>query len=73
MTTTTTDLIHQLEERRRNLGISDEKFARLLGVSRSMWSQVRSGNKEPGERFIGGVMREFPTLTDACVVYLRDR
>lgn len=73
MTTTATDLIHLLEARRRDLGLSDEKFARKLGVGRSMWSQVRAGLKVPGERFIGGVMREFPTLTDACVVYLRDR
>lgn len=39
--------------------MTDEEFARLLGVSQPYWSMLKSGERKPGLKFIAGVKRVF--------------
>lgn len=65
-------LVETLVERQQRMDLSDRAFAARLGVSRSTWTRVRLGDRRPGERLLSGVMRAFPSLTEDCLVYLRD-
>jgi transcriptional regulator with XRE-family HTH domain len=65
-------LTETLESCQSERGLTDEQFAALIGVTRSAWSMVRSGRREPGVQFLRGVMRAFPRLTDDVLVYVRD-
>ncbi len=40
-------------------------FARRLGVSPSTLSRIRTGEREPGWRFIYALLREFPHISPA--------
>lgn len=66
------NLISKLTELQRASGLYDAAFAAEIGVTRTMWVKVRSGDRRPGRRFLSGVMRRFPTLTDDCLLDLRD-
>lgn len=66
------NLIDKLTATQRELNVTDAPFAAEIGVTRSMWVQVRNGQKRPGRRFLAGVMRRFPLLADDCVIHLRD-
>lgn len=68
-----TSLVDTLERRQAELGMDDQRFAEKLGVSRPAWSMVRAGKRRIGQKFLANVMRAFPSLTDDCLAYLRDR
>lgn len=42
--------------------ISDEQFARSLGVSPALWSMIRRGQREPGNKVKNGALKRFPEL-----------
>ena len=71
-TTARPPLIEGLIDRQRELGEDDGAFALALGVSRPFWVQIRNGKRRPGPLFLQGVMRRFPALGEACLVYIRD-
>lgn len=73
MTTAPTDLVSLLKQKQDELALRDAEFAKLLGVQRTAWVQVRNGARDPGVQFLGGVVKAFPTLADVCLVYMRDR
>lgn len=66
------NLIEKLSSLQAAQSLSDSRFAAELGVSRAMWSKVRAGKKRPGRRFLSGVVRRYPSLTDDCLLHLRD-
>ena len=66
-------LIELLQARQRELGLSDGAFARRLGVSRSLWIAVQSGQRAVGLRLLRGVVRAFPDLDDDVLAFLRER
>jgi len=41
---------------------TDTARAERIGVDRSTYSRIRSGDIRPGERFIAGCLRAFPDL-----------
>lgn len=54
------DLVRWLTERQRELGLTDEGFARRLGVSPSYLSLLRSGKRHPTWTIIRNTVRAFP-------------
>ena len=65
------DLVESLRRRQAEQGWNDSRMAAEMGVSRSLWSQVRAGKKHIGTRFAGGIIRRFPTLQDDVALFLR--
>ena len=59
-----TELVRQLTLIQQEEQLSDEAFARKLGVHRVMWSLVRRGKRQPGKRVIEGAFRLRPELGD---------
>ena len=55
-------LIDKLEELRKKDGLTDAEFAEKLGISRPLWSRVRSGGLAPHRQFLAGVCQEYPEL-----------
>jgi transcriptional regulator with XRE-family HTH domain len=66
-------LVETLKAKQEELGLDDRDFAGRLGISRPAWSMIRTGQRQPGEKVLAGVMRAFPSLGEDCLVYLRDR
>ena len=65
-------IIEQLETRRKELGMTDEAFARLLGISRPLWSQIRSGKRRMTLEVVRGILRAFPDLEGQVLAFLRE-
>ncbi len=66
------DLIKAIEERKRSLGWTDEALARALGVSRPLWSQIRSGKRRVTLDVVRGILRAFPDLEAQVMEYLKE-
>ncbi len=65
-------LIEVIEERRRELGWTDEALARALGVSRPLWSQIRSGRRQVTLNVVRGMLRAFPDLETQILAFLKE-
>lgn len=59
-----------LIERQKELGLSDSRFAALLGVSRSTWTRTRLGGIPVGRVVALGAKRAFPELREQAVALL---
>lgn len=67
------DLLKQkLIEQQRVLGMSDEKFADLLGVSRALWQLTRSKNAVIGISVLKGAAKAFPGFRDEILAALAE-
>lgn len=42
--------------------LSEREFAKAIGVSHSTVNRVINGKRNPGSKFIAGVLRNFPDL-----------
>lgn len=58
------ELIRQVVSRQAQEGLNDEEFARLLGMQRPTWNQIKNGKATPGTKFYRAVLRLYPTLAD---------
>lgn len=65
-------LIEVVEERKQALGWTDEQLARALGISRSLWSQVRSGRRRVTLDVVRGILRAFPDMENQVLGFLRE-
>jgi predicted transcriptional regulator len=65
-------LIEAVEERKRALGWTDEALVRALGVSRPLWSQIRSGKRQVTLNVVRGVLRTFPDLETQVLAFLKE-
>jgi transcriptional regulator with XRE-family HTH domain len=60
MSNSVTELIKKLEAKQGEL--TDGTFARQLGISRSMWIQMRQGTRKPGLPILSKIANVFPDL-----------
>lgn len=44
---------------RKNLGLTQEEFSTKIGLSRNFIAQIETGTKEPSERTLKDICREF--------------
>lgn len=51
-----------LREYLKGNGISEAEFASKIGVAHSTVNRVLNGKRNPGGKFISGVLNEFPDL-----------
>ncbi len=65
-------LIEVVEERKQALGWTDEQLARALGISRSLWSQVRSGRRRVTLEVVRGILRAFPDMEMHVLLFLKE-
>ena len=66
-------LLVQLVERQKAMGLTDEEFASLLGVSRQLWQMTRTEKQPIGESIVLGVTRQFPDLREAVHIFLQEK
>ncbi len=66
------DLLRQLELRRKREGLNDWQFARRMGMNRKTWTNARLGLSKPGAVFLGAVARTFPEYNDLVLQELRE-
>lgn len=60
----------RLLAKQSELDLTDREFATKLGVSRSMWQQIRSGHKRVGPRIAKAALRVFPEMANEIVSFL---
>lgn len=74
MSTAQARLLENLIARQRDLGLSDRKFARLMGLCRVTWQLTRNGHVPLGATVARGAQRAFPDLApDAIALLLTGR
>lgn len=52
--------------------ISDGQFAEMIGVANSTVNRIMNGKRNPGSKFISGVLTSFPGLTFEQVFFCTD-
>lgn len=66
-------VIDALSARQRQLGETDAAFARRLGISRSMWQAVRSGEREVGVDTLQRMVNAVPEVyVQVAALFLPD-
>jgi hypothetical protein len=65
------NLIRELERQQKLMGLSDEAFARELGISRQLWSMCREGQARVGLSLLSGTLQKFPGLKDEVLAEVR--
>lgn len=64
-------LIAELRRRQERAGLSEIKFAELLGLADSTWVLIRTRKAKPGFKFLVGVVRLYPDLEGDVMAFLR--
>ena len=64
------DLLDALETKQKTEGLSNLMFARKLNISDVFMGMLKSGQREPGKKFLGAVCVEYPDLQLHVVNYL---
>ncbi len=49
-----------MRNRQEKEGLTDERFATLLGIHRTTWAKVKSGVRNPGLKLLNAFDRQFP-------------
>jgi transcriptional regulator with XRE-family HTH domain len=62
-----------LMQRQESLGLNESEFAEHLGISRSMWWLVKSGQRNPGGKFLRAVMRNLPECRLDVMNYMSEK
>jgi predicted transcriptional regulator len=73
VTKLTENIIEKLKTRQKELGLSDDGFAKHIGISRPLWALVKVGTRQPGMKFTKAVIRAFPDLEFDMWNYIRSR
>lgn len=55
-------LIRELVRIQRERDWSDREMAEAMGISRSMWSHVKSGRRAMGPQVLVGIVKAFPWI-----------
>jgi hypothetical protein len=63
-------IVSSLRDIQRAAHESDEQFAARLSIARTTWTLVRSGQRRPGRRVLGGARAAFPQLERQIVDFL---
>jgi transcriptional regulator with XRE-family HTH domain len=68
-----TNYISWLRRRQELEDWSDARMASELGVSKTHWYYISSGQREPGAAFLRAAMRRFPEYDPWLLEYMRER
>ena len=52
------NLIEAIKQKQRQDGLSDTALALLLGIDRSTWAKIKSGQRNPGMKFLKAVSKK---------------
>jgi DNA-binding XRE family transcriptional regulator len=52
--------VDKMQNRQRDAGLTDEKFASLLGIHRTTWAKVKAGTRKPGLKLLSAFDQAFP-------------
>ena len=63
-------LVRMLRGLQRNQHLSNKGLALRLGVSKSMVGMVYQGRRNPGPKFLRGVLKAYPELRDEVYSFL---
>jgi len=63
-------LVRVLRGLQRDEGLTVEDMALRLGVSTSMVAMVHCGSRNPGQKFLRGVLRAYPQLREEVYSFL---
>jgi transcriptional regulator with XRE-family HTH domain len=73
MPTGVVSVIEEIKARQKSEGLSNELFARKIGISRQMWEFVLNGTREPGLKVWRGIVRAYPDLAGTILTGVTDQ
>ena len=65
-------LIRALVARQKQLGAPNGAFAQRLGISRSLWVRLSTGERSVSLRLLRGALRAFPDLAALVLACLEE-
>ncbi len=66
------NLVEAIKKYQANEKLTDGQLGKLLGVDRSTWSKIKSGERNPGMKFLRATAREIPKLQSLIYVEITD-
>ena len=70
MSTNVGNLLGKLKDKQSQRGLSDYKFAKILGVSPQLWQMTRTGKREIGLVVLKAAIRAYPKLFKDVLLFL---
>lgn len=64
-------LIATLAARQEAAELNEREFAAHLGVGQATWTLIRTGQHQPGVKFIRAVLRRYPDLKPHVLHFLQ--
>lgn len=66
------NLIETIKKYQQDKNLSDNQFAKLLGIDRSTWAYIKSGKRNPGMKFLRAIAHELPQLSPSIYEEITD-
>ena len=65
------NLVAEMAAIQKKHGLTDRDMGARLNISHSYWIYLRSGKKNPGRKFVVGVLNAFPFLETEAIECLK--
>ena len=66
-------LIDDIKEIQVKYNLSDQKFAKKLGVDPTNFSRIKRGLRNPGRQFLSALSQNFPELDLKIMQYMKGK
>lgn len=67
------EIVKAVKAKQRKEGLDDTALAGRLGIDLSTWSRIKRGERQPGVKFLNGVMNRYPELSPLVSAYIANR
>ncbi len=60
-------IVQRLLSIQEKQALTDTSLSSQLGISRSLWWLIKTGQRKPGMKFLQAVIQVYPELTQDCI------
>ena len=71
MTSPPPPIVNELIKRQEAMEMTDDKFANLLQLSRTLWMMTRNGKRRVNKTMLRGIAKAFPDMDNPILEHLR--
>lgn len=68
----TSSLLSILKERQNHQKLSDGKFAKQLGITRTLWQATKTGDRNIGLTLLKAIAQTYPDMDEDILNFLKD-
>jgi plasmid maintenance system antidote protein VapI len=67
------ELLSKIKDIQGNKNLNNSQFAEHIGISRSMWQAISTGNRQIGDKTLNRIIVAFPELSAEILHFIRKK